>query len=97
MKELGNSSKTMHENVGRKLNEVHPDFVFLVGTEMKAAYEILDNKDNALLFECSSEKTFSEIADKICKIAKDGDVILLKGSHSMELEKLVPMLQKESE
>ena len=97
MKELGNSSKTMHENVGWKLNEVHPDFVFLVGTEMKAAYEILDNKDNALLFECSNEKTFSEIADKICKIAKDGDVILLKGSHSMELEKLVPMLQKESE
>ena len=43
-------------------------------------------------FNESNDKNFKAIADDINLHAGDKDVILLKGSHSMQLEKLVPLL-----
>ncbi len=94
MKELGEESKAAHESIGEKINKVLPDYVYLIGGEMKYAFDVLDKKDSALWYEKSGEETFNNIAGEINKVASDNDVILLKGSHSMELEKLVPVLQK---
>jgi UDP-N-acetylmuramoyl-tripeptide--D-alanyl-D-alanine ligase len=49
-------------------------------------------KTSAKWFDSSSEKNFEAIANDINLNAGDKDVILLKGSHSMQLEKLVPLL-----
>ena len=92
MKELGEQSKESHLSVGRKINEVLPDYVFLIGEEMKYAYEILEKKECAFWYEKSDQETFGTIAREINSFAGDNDVILLKGSHSMELEKLIPSL-----
>jgi len=92
MKELGAESKKSHETIGQRINEVNPEKVFLIGPEMKYVFDVLENKTDALWFDESSDKNFTEIAQKINALASDNDVILLKGSHSMQLEKLVPLL-----
>ena len=92
MKELGAESEKSHKGVGFRINEVKPDYTFLIGPEMKYAYDVLENRENARWFEDSGEKTFNTIVDEINNLADDNDVVLLKGSHSMGLEKLVPLL-----
>jgi len=94
MKELGDESKNAHESIGKKINKVSPDYVFLIGGEMKYAFDVIEKKDNAHWFSGSCDETFNSIANEINAVAGENDVILLKGSHSMELEKLVPVLQK---
>ena len=96
MKELGGESKKSHEAVGQAVNKVCPDYVFMIGQEMKAGFDLLTKKENAFWYEKNDEKSFSDIAGKINNLAAENDVILLKGSHSMELEKLVPLLVMEA-
>ena len=60
---------------------------------MKSAYSVF-KKENAFWYEESNQNTFEEIGKKINSFVDDNDVVLLKGSHSMGLEKLVPFLAK---
>ncbi|WP_022930938.1 UDP-N-acetylmuramoyl-tripeptide--D-alanyl-D-alanine ligase [Treponema bryantii] len=94
MKELGAESAKSHEAIGRCICEVGPELVYLVGPEMKAAEKFAEAKDNISVkwFEESNDKNFEAIAADINLQADENDVILLKGSHSMQLEKLVPLL-----
>lgn len=95
MKELGAESKKSHEAIGSRISEVKPEFVYFVGPEMKAAFDAAlsgDEKINAKWLDSSSDINFEKIAGDINLFAGDNDVILLKGSHSMQLEKLVPLL-----
>ena len=95
MKELGAESKKSHEAIGKRISEVKPELVYLVGPEMKAAYDAVfaaDDKINAKWLDSSSDTNFKKIAGDINLLAGENDVILLKGSHSMQLEKLVPLL-----
>ncbi len=100
MKELGSESCSSHEKVGLKVKEVGPEQLYLIGPEMKAARELL-LKDAAAIslkwFNESNAESFTAIADLINASASDNDVILLKGSHSMQLEKLIPLLSGEEE
>ncbi len=95
MKELGAESEKTHRAIGEKINEVSPDYVYLIGEEMKSAYSVLFKKENSFYYEEGGQRTFGIISREINSYAEDNDVILLKGSHSMELEKLVPLLVKE--
>ena len=94
MKELGAESEKSHQTVGQRVNEVCPDFVYLIGPEMKAAEKLInaEGKLKAKWFEASSDAAFAEISEDINLNADENDVILLKGSHSMQLEKLVPLM-----
>ena len=62
---------------------------------MQTAYDVV-KQDNAEVlatwYSESNDQNFAEIAEAINESAADNDVILLKGSHSMQLEKLVPLL-----
>ncbi len=95
MKELGAESKKSHQLVGQAVNRVAPDYIFMIGEEMKAGFEVLQNKEKAFWYEEKGNTTFGKIAEKINSVAEENDVILLKGSHSMELENLLPLLVKE--
>ncbi|MCR5187811.1 MAG: UDP-N-acetylmuramoyl-tripeptide--D-alanyl-D-alanine ligase [Treponema sp.] len=95
MKELGAESKKSHQIIGQEVNKVAPDYIFMIGQEMKAGYDILQNKEKAFWYEEKGQDTFCKIADKINSVADENDVILLKGSHSMELENLLPLLVNE--
>ena len=95
MKELGAESEKSHEAIGRRISEVCPEDVYLVGPEMKVAVKAAaegQGSINVKWFNESSNKNFETIASDINLLAGDNDVILLKGSHSMQLEKLVPLL-----
>ena len=95
MKELGSESKKSHETIGRSVKAVAPEQVYFIGPEMKSAFDASladDDKIKAKWFDSSSDKNFETIAADINLLAGDNDVILLKGSHSMQLEKLVPLL-----
>ena len=95
MKELGAESEKSHEAIGRRVSEVCPELVYFVGPEMKAAEKTACNcqkKISVKWFNESNDKNFEAIAADINLQAADKDVILLKGSHSMQLEKLVPLL-----
>ena len=96
MKELGTESEKSHQVVGKAVNDVLPDYVFMIGQEMKAGFDILSKKENAFWYEDNEKKSFEEIAEKINSVAEENDVILLKGSHSMNLEQLVPLLVLEA-
>ena len=95
MKELGAESEKSHEAIGKRINEVCPEFIYLIGSEMCAASKAVENKKNLKWFEVSSMQNFEKIAADINLHADDNDVILLKGSHSMQLEKLVPLLSSD--
>ena len=92
MKELGAESVKSHESIGKRINEVKPDFIYLIGPEMCFASKAVEDKKNLRWFEVSSLQNFEKIASDINLNAEDNDVILVKGSHSMQLEKLIPLL-----
>ena len=91
MKELGEESAKSHETIGKALAESDTDFIFLVGEEMKNAYQIIEGRDGAYWYETASDENYKNIAERIIGLSREKDVILLKGSHSMQLEKLVPL------
>ena len=81
MRELGEYSHLEHQNIVNMLLERKADKVLLVGEEYKtttAPYPIFDNVD--ALYEFLKDKPIS------------GYTILLKGSRSNQLEKVIPLL-----
>lgn len=95
MKELGAESAKSHEAIGKRISEIRPELVYLVGPEMKAAEKVVWKGQGNISVKWYSESNasnFEAIAGDIISRADDNDVILLKGSHSMQLEKLVPLL-----
>ncbi len=97
MKELGEKSKQAHEEVGKNLIDSNADLVFLVGPEMKYAFDYIKNVDSSFAEKTvyvNDKENFETIVSKINEYCSDNDVIALKGSHSMSLEKLLPMMKK---
>lgn len=94
MKELGEKSVFEHQEIGKKIRDSKFDFVYLVGKEIIETYKILNEYKNVKWFSEKTDEVFEKIADEVNKNLINDDVILLKGSHSMELEKLVPLIEK---
>ena len=81
MRELGEYSHLEHQNIVNMLLERKADKVLLVGEEYKATtapYPIFDNVD--------------ALCEALKKEPLDGYRILLKGSRSNQLEKVIPLL-----
>ena len=95
MKELGEDSFAAHSEIGKKAQSVNAKLVIFAGPEMKAAYDAAVNKDSSKknsysYFENTSEADIKAIAAMLLNILTDEDVLLLKGSHSMALERVIP-------
>ena len=86
MLELGKISKTEHESIGQFVSNLKLDQVYYVGSRMKSAY--LTNK-NFLWFNNKSD-----LESELNKIQIKESVVLLKGSRSLILESLVPLIKK---
>lgn len=98
MKELGDKAKEAHEEIGKLAAASDAALVVLAGPEMKAASDAiaaLANKTTVNYFENSGDDFFAGASKIILENAKADSLILIKGSHSMELEKLIPQLVKE--
>jgi len=92
MKELGDRTETSHRRIGKGLTELGPRSILLFGKEMAAAYEEVQHSGYTGLLKHTEE--FDELKEIVDRAVRPGDTVLLKGSHSMELERLIPGLQK---
>lgn len=86
MFELGDYEKEGHERIGLKAKEEKVDIIFLLGDKVSYTYDKLRkinyNMKNVFFF---NDRT--QLLEQIKKIIQKGDVILLKGSRGMHLEK----------
>lgn len=88
MLELGPETESGHKNVGNKFLEIKGDIFFAVGNRMKFAVEELE-KNN---FPGKNIYVFSDpdsAGRKLQEVMQKGDLILVKGSQSMRMEKVV--------
>lgn len=106
MKELGEKAVSAHEQIGRKLLDSKASYVFLVGSDMKNAFEVITRstkftEKNSSFFklvwkDSNSSKEFEEIAEELLSVTDENDVIVFKGSHSMSLDKIIPLIEKKA-
>lgn len=87
MKELGGKSELYHNEVGEYFAKSSLDKLITFGPLSKFTLEGAKNAgfDKTSLFHFD---TIEEITKHISETKKDGDVYLIKGSHSMRMEKI---------
>jgi UDP-N-acetylmuramoyl-tripeptide--D-alanyl-D-alanine ligase len=88
MKELGAASVMAHEAVGRKLIGMRPSTAYFYGKEMEKACEVM--KRNGYTRGLFYTDDFEELQNKVMRDMRRGDLVLLKGSRAMAMERLVP-------
>ncbi len=91
MGELGEHAVTGHQDVGHYLADLGIDAVFTVGHEASLISEAASNKLATL-----SAKHFNDHADcaeYLRNFLKEGDLVLLKGSRSSAMERVLTHLQ----
>ena len=87
MKELGEDSDEYHREIGRICADLNLDGLYLYGEQMQQAYKEAKLKG----LEVEVFTSHKEIADELK--TKRG-IALLKGSRSMEMEKILKLLQQ---
>ncbi len=93
MLELGEESERAHRKVGKLASRAMPDAIFLFGDEIAPAEEELKTDGfSGFLFRTSD---FEELSAALCAFVRSGDLVLIKGSRAMALERLTPELERE--
>ncbi len=95
MAELGSKSESGHREIGAKIIENQIDLVFLVGSKTKAIQDELKSRQFAgrvMWFE-TSDSARIPIQDALL----ENDTILVKGSQSARMEKIVKELMADPE
>lgn len=88
MRELGANTESAHRMIGEKSAKIS-DLVFFVGDETVFAVEEAEKSgkkkgENLFWFDSSDE-----VKKKVQEVLQEGDVVLIKGSHSVKMEKIV--------
>ena len=84
MLELGENSSNLHKRIGLKISDSGFNSVFYIGKFGQSVKEGLSDRIDFTLFNNTSE-AFSYIKN----LFREGDLILIKGSNSMKLDKLL--------
>ncbi len=88
MLELGKLTEEGHRQVGQKVKELEIDYLFIIGKRAKdisrGAQEVGFPEDNIFSFSFTNEAGLF-LQNKL----KEGDIILVKGSRGMKMEKIV--------
>lgn len=96
MRELGDFAAEAHRTVGRAAAQAAPDLLILVGPLMSFAAEAAE--EAGVLPEIIAQyATAEEAAAAIADMVRPGDILLVKGSRAMTMEKLVEGLLREGE
>ncbi len=95
MKELGSFSAEKHEVVGRQAIALDPDLIFFYGEEMEGPYNLalIEGFSGRLIYTTD----YSELEREVLGSLETGDLVLIKGSLSMNLNKLVATIVKSEE
>ena len=92
MNELGVQSEEMHVRVLRKALEHRPRHIFILGEKMSRAAEMLPPAGLKTITLCKSQH---ELAHKASAMMKAGDILLLKASRGIQMEKVLAGLPAE--
>ena len=92
MGELGAASDTGHRSVGKAAAREKIDFLIGVGTEAEL---IVDSARDAGLRETLAVPDTSQAAKWLCANARAGDLILLKGSRSAAMERVLASFEQD--
>ena len=82
--EEGKFEEKFHKEIGKLLLESPVDIVITTGENMMYAHEILNKKQNTFWFE-----TKNEIIDFLKNKTENGDLLYIKGSRGMQMEKII--------
>lgn len=95
MLELGDESFSSHSEVGSLVSSLPLDFVFFVGNEMKAAFDkaSLLGFSEAFYEENYNMDSLEKISGLLLEKLSENDVLLLKASRGIALERLVPLIE----
>jgi UDP-N-acetylmuramyl pentapeptide synthase len=91
MLELGAHSQSAHNRMGAMLGDMPLEAIVLVGEEARPA---IGQRPDALFLSEANEQSLREAAEHV---RGEGRVVLVKGSRSLRLERLVEVLRIESQ
>jgi len=93
MLELGDDEARSHRNAGKRVVEIQPDYFIAVGERMKEAVDFYEknspNNENAMFF-----KNSLDARDVVREMVQPGDLVLVKGSRGMKMEKIVETIKE---
>jgi UDP-N-acetylmuramoyl-tripeptide--D-alanyl-D-alanine ligase len=89
MRELGDWTEAEHRKLGEQVAQI-ADVVLFVAEETRVAHEVVTSADRSVETDWCADA--DEAAARVGEIVKSGDVVLVKGSRSIELETVVSAL-----
>ena len=93
MLELGDESADLHRDLSDALDPEVIQEVYLYGTEMKNLADALKDKYTPQTLHYYSEDQMQKMISDLKDDIKPDDIVVLKGSHGMHLEKVVDRLR----
>lgn len=96
MSEIGKYTASAHKMIGSLISELKIDFLFTLGkrSEYIAEEAILTGTDKENIFSFSE---YGELTKKLKEFIKEGTVVLVKGSQTMRMERIVKEIIKDKE
>ncbi len=91
--EVDGYGEEIHKDIGRECVDDEIDVVICVGNMTKYTYDVIKNNDKEVYYYINNE----ELLQNIDNILEEGDTILVKGSHSMNLIEVVDYLRKDDD
>jgi UDP-N-acetylmuramyl pentapeptide synthase len=93
MLELGDQSETAHRQIGEYLRNQDISAIFCYGTFSKLFIEGLGNLHPQSIVK-DHFNTHEDLARALADLLEQGDILLLKGSRGMQLEKVLEYLER---
>ena len=91
MKELGKIEREAHEKIGVLCVQNKIDVLITLGPLAEYAADAAAENGMKHVYKCS---THADIAAILNRILTNDDIVLFKGSHSMQMEKIINLLEK---
>ncbi len=92
MRELGAEAAEAHRALGMRLRESKLDLIYLLGAEMEQAWKELAGSPAAPRTRWLAE--LAGLGEELAAHLGAGDIVLLKGSRGLELERLLPFIAR---
>ncbi|MBN2365207.1 MAG: UDP-N-acetylmuramoyl-tripeptide--D-alanyl-D-alanine ligase [Calditrichaeota bacterium] len=92
MLELGEKSEDEHRQIGHYLKDKPVDAVLCLGQYSRFIYEVIRDDSSAKSVAYFFER-HEEAGKKLSELLQKGDILLLKGSRGMAVEKVLPYLE----
>lgn len=92
MLELGEKSPELHADLADAFDPAIINELYLYGPDMKNLYEALSDKYDAANLHYYPQENMDRMIDDLKNDIKPEDIVMLKGSHGMHLEKVLERL-----